>query len=168
MLHTYCTSNTAPTAVSLTAPGWTIMPIGPLAGSAANTDWVASFGAIAPDTASATFTVTWTGTPRCQFMDELGDEFTNAIAFDAHAETFGADGDCTASLTTGATGEAVWAACSGNVSASGAGFIKAADDTQDDWSEYRITNAAAGTPRSITFTNMMTSWAMTAVTLEPR
>ncbi len=168
VIHTYCTTNTPPTAVALAAPGWTFTQVGPFSGSAANTDWAATFGAFAPDTASATFTVTWAGTPRCKFQDELGDELAGAAAFDAHDEAYGANGNCAGALTTGAAGEAVWAACSGNVSGTGAGYTKSADDTNNDWTEYRLTDDPAGTVQQVSFTNTTTSWAMTAVSLTPR
>ncbi len=174
VLHTFCTSNVVVTGLTLDAPGWTFFPLGPFTASIANTDYVASFGTIAPDTLPHTFTVTWTGTPQCQFMDELGDELANAdpaggpTTFDAHTEMLGSAGDCTATLTTGHAGDAIWAACSGNVSAIGAGYAKGADDGNQDWSEYLLSPAPAGTVAQPTFTSTGTSWAMTAVSIAPR
>jgi len=161
VLHLYCTSNMAVTGATIDAPGWTFTTLG-FTGSATNTDWVADVSAIAPDTLSTTFTVTWAGTTRCQFMDELGDELRGTI--DAHVETLGATGNCAASVTPTAAG-VVWAACSGNVSACGSGFTKGADDGNNDWSEYAPAGVA-GVPESIEFAQApVTSWVMTAVTI---
>src|SRR5690349_14959982 len=68
-----CVSSTAATTVSLTAPGWTFTQLGNIAFSGASS--AAAFGAISPDTTSATFTVTWTGAGSCTFHREMGDEF---------------------------------------------------------------------------------------------
>ncbi|HTR49391.1 MAG TPA: hypothetical protein VMJ10_01710 [Kofleriaceae bacterium] len=167
-IHLYCTSNTAASGVAISAPGWTFDMVGPMTGSVANTDWVASVGAIAPDTAMTTFTVAWAGTNHCQFMDELGDEFANVSGFGDHAETLGATGNCAATVTPSASTDTVWAACSGNLSAIEAGFTKGADDANNDWSEYRLTGAAAGSAEQVTFTSAGTSWVMTAMTIRAR
>ena len=171
VVHLYCTSNIAATGATLTAPGWTFTPIGPFSGSVSDTDYVASFGALSPDTATATFSVAWTGNPHCDFVDELGDEFANVdptggtTTFDAHDETLGATGDCQTTLTPGSAGDMVWAACSGQVSALGAGYTKGADDGNTDWSEYRLAGGAGA--QQVSFTSAGTSWVMTAVAIKP-
>ena len=176
VLHIYCTSNIAVTGVTVSAPNnWSWYAIAPFVTTGSDTDYGASFGAIAPDTAARTFTVTWQSTTRCQFMDELGDEFANtdptggAVTFDAHAENYGSAAGCTATLTTRNRDDAVWAACDGNVTAVGTGCVKGADDTNNDWSEYAVTTEPAGTPEHMTMTSAgMMSWLMTAVSIKPR
>ncbi len=172
VVHVYCTSNSAPTGVTLVAPNWTFTEVGSFSGSMTDTDYIASFAAIAQDTTTATFDVSWAGNPHCNFVDELGDEFANADAtggtttFDAHDEALGATGDCGATLTPGRAGDMVWAACSGQVSMVGMGYMKGADDGNTDWTEYRL---AGGTgAQQVSFTNAGTSWAMTAVAIKPR
>ena len=143
-MHVFCTSNTLVTGVTLAAPGWTFTQVGPFTGSITNTDYAASFGAIAPNTTTTTFDVSWAGNPHCDFVNEIGDEFANADAtggtttFDAHDEALGATGNCRATLTPGSAGHMVWAACSGKVSTVGTGCTKGADDGNDDWTEYRL------------------------------
>lgn len=70
-----CAGSTIPTAVSVSAPGWSFDPLGPITGTAG--DWAASFGAIAPDVTPTLFTVSWTGSGCDEARVELGDEFTN-------------------------------------------------------------------------------------------
>src|SRR5712691_2315366 len=49
------------TGMSLTAPGWTFTPISGLVGPSGFFDFISTFGAITPNTAPVTFTVTLTG-----------------------------------------------------------------------------------------------------------
>jgi hypothetical protein len=171
VLHVQCRGGT-PTGASVTAPGWTVMPVGSLAGMA-GVRWAASFGAFAPDVAPATFTVSWSGAT-CMNLDELGDEFANVaarpVALDAHMEGFGT-GDCVGSLTTDHAGEAIWAACSagGTLSGISSDYTKGVDDGHDDWSGYQLASDAANTTRSVTFTNTSSSatYVVTMIALSP-
>jgi hypothetical protein len=166
VLHVHCQVAT-PTAVSVSAPGWTIIQVGPLTGIA-NQRWVASFGAFAPDVASATFTVDWGTT--CANLTVLGDEFAGVAAgpnaFDGHVEHIGA-GDCASTLTTNGAGDAIWAACSsgGTLSGISAGYAKGVDDGHDDWSAYRVSADPANSTESVTFTNSMTSGVAYGITM---
>jgi hypothetical protein len=177
VLHVFCNNlMNAPTAVSVSASGWTFTRIGSITGSTSSGFWATSFGAIAPDAAATTFTVSWTAASPCTFLDELGDEFTNndttggATTFDAHAE-FLNSGDCVTSLTTKHADDTVWAACTVNsVTAVAAGFTKSADDGHGDWTEYKLTNDAANTVEGIRFTTAtgMDGFVVTALAIKPR
>jgi len=169
-----CAGNTMPTAVSVSAPGWSFEPLGPIAGTGG--EWAASFGAIAPDVSLTTFTVTWTGSDCERSKVELGDEFTNTdptggnVTFDNHTETSGS-GTAMAVLTTGNPHDAVWGACvsSDRLTGVGAGYTKGADNGNGDWSEYRITADAAGTREQVMFANASVNrYVLTVVTIKPR
>jgi len=175
VLQVFCASNNAPTGVTLAAPGWTFTQLGAIVGSTASGYWGTSFGAIAPDAAPATFTVTWPGATPCNFIDELGDEFAGAApsggaaTFDAHAELI-SSGECTTTLTTRDANEAVWAACTINTVISvGAGYTKSADDSDGDWSEYRLTADPANTVEAVEFVTVNTTddYVVTAVAIKP-
>jgi len=168
------TTLAAPTALSVSAPGWTFAQIGALSGSVAAQRYIASFGAIAPDTANVSITVTWT-TASCDIgRTEIGDEFANAdptggtVTFDGHTEATGT-GNCQATVTTGHDRDAVWGACisAGAVSGVGPGFTKTGDDGTGNWSEYRLTTDPGGTAEAVTFTNT-TAYALAAMTIKPR
>jgi hypothetical protein len=175
-LHVECDSTTlAATGVTVTGPpGWSFRQLGTLV--TAGGEYATSFGAIAPDTTPATFTITWT-IALCDYaMVELGDELANnaaggsALTFDAHVETSGV-GDCVAAITTAQADEAIWAACTSTsvVSDVGTGFTKGADDTAGDWSEYRITTDPALTVEPVAFHNdPMASYVLTALAIRPR
>jgi hypothetical protein len=167
VIHAYC-HNSTPTGVSIAAPGWSFALLG-LGGS--NGYFAASLGAIAPDAASATFTVTWTSATNCDFIEEIGDEFTgnSAMPFDAHAET-ATMGACDATVITQSANDAVWGACTTNfVSAVGPGFSKGADDGDGDWSEHEVTADPANTPEQVTFqATAQAQNVMTAVAIQPR
>jgi hypothetical protein len=168
LIHAYCYS-AAPTSVAITAPGWTFTPIG---FTVSNSYAAASLGAIAPNTAVTTFTVTWTAPVACDYIDELGDEFRGVdplSPFESHVET-GQTGTCGATISTLTANDAVWAACTTNfVQATAAGFSKGADDGDGDWTEYRITTDPAGTVEPVTFATTTTTAqnVMTAVTIRP-
>ena len=175
VFHVACKSTGAPTAVSLAAPSWTFTQLGPITGSAA-AKWSASFGAIAPDTAAANFTISWT-VANCTDRNHLADEFGNtdtgggAITFDAHVETFGT-GDCLANLTTAHDGAAVWGGCTSSLflNSPGAGYTKGATDGLGDFAAYKITSDPAGTsePFVITNNNSSNAFNLTAVTIKQR
>jgi hypothetical protein len=177
VIHLFCETSSPPSAVSISGSGWTFVPLGTITGSASNGFWAASVGAIAPDSASTVFDVSWTAAIPCSFLDELGDEFSGAdptggtITFDAHAEASAASGNCVTSVTTNHANDAVWSACTTDcVSDTGPGYTKGADDTSCDWSEYKLTSDPPNTPETTTFLTMpgTSSWVITAVTIKPR
>lgn len=169
-----CTSSTPPTAISISAPNWTFTTLSPIFGSS-STGWAASVVAIAPDTATASFTVQWAGAS-CVYTNEIGDEFTNndrtggTVTFDGYASGSGV-GDCASTLTTGSPDEAVWGACTSQttVTAVGMGYTKSADDGAGDWTEYRLTTDPVGTVETVRFRNTNTNWFVTtSVAIKPR
>jgi hypothetical protein len=156
VVHGYCYSTARPTAVSLTSPGWSFALLGAVAGEDDHMDWAAAFGAIAPDTDPATFTITWSVGDCAMGTDTLGDELGNvdpaggATTFYASATTYGT-GDCIASVDVAGVGDMIWAACSASVQAAGPGFMKSVDDHGGDWTEYAVASATG--PTQATFTN---------------
>jgi hypothetical protein len=174
LIHAYCGSSTEPTDAQVTAPGWAFTRLGPIAGSLSSQDWAASFGAVAPDTATTTFTVSWT-TANCSFgLDTLGDEFMNndptggTTTFVAQAEAVGMD-DCVVPISPGVAGDAVWGGCSAGVRDTGPGFTKGADDGGGNWTEFRITSDSDGPSLPVTFANQPGhDFIITAATIKSR
>jgi hypothetical protein len=167
-----CYSGTEPSSVSVTAPGWSFAPISALVG--ANSLWIQTLGAIAPDTTAVTVTVTWPLT--CNGTGEFGDELANAdpaggaVTFDAHAESTGT-GDCTLAITTRDDDAAVWAGCFTltALTAPGPGFTKTADDQGGDWAELDVTTSPAGTQVPVAYQNdPAATYTFGAVTIKPR
>lgn len=175
VIQVACAGNAVPTAVSVAAPGWSFMQLGPITASSSSLERAATFAAIAPDAIGTTVTVTWGGSNCNSSKNELGDEFAmtdptgGTITFDGVNATEGT-GNCTGTVTTGHTGDVVWAACDSqnSVTAVGAGFLKGADDNAGDWSEYTITNHPAGTVESVQFANPNAGYVLSMVTLKAR
>ena len=174
-----CASSSAATSVSLTAPGWTFTQLGNIGFSGASS--AAVFGAISPNTTSATFTVTWTGAGNCTFHREMGDEFSGTdttggtTTFDCVTTCSGGsnnahstNGSCSVGVTTGSANEAVWGVCwpNNSVTAIGSGYSPGANDSQGDQAEYKLTGDAAGTLETVNFTSTTTFNAL-AVTIKP-
>ncbi|HTL34882.1 MAG TPA: hypothetical protein VL326_17255 [Kofleriaceae bacterium] len=164
-----CADPTVPT-VTVSSPGWTfsqpagMQTIGNLHG--------VPVIAIAPDTAPALISISWSVT--CSGgKSALGDEFTDneptLAAFSAHVEVTGTMNNCNSVITTPEANDAVWSACftSNAVSAVGPGYTKAADNGGGDWAAYKLTMAPAGTIENPTFMNM-TSWVASTLTIRPR
>jgi hypothetical protein len=140
----------------LTAPGWNFTPISGLVGPSGYFDYISTFGAITPNTATVTFTVTLGGgNGNCTSNDTtvLVDEFSGAdiaggtITFDAHNESLDSPGGsiCTgAPVTPANNGDAIWYACYDNVTGVNGGYAKGQDDATGDWSEYTILAGGAG------------------------
>src|ERR1051326_2217855 len=101
-----CTNggSSTPTNVTITASGWNFTRLGTISGS---NSWTAIFGAVAPNTASTVFTVTWTAPTNCSSFSELGDEFSGndttggTTTFDSAAQSALSHGSCTLNLSTG-------------------------------------------------------------------
>ena len=166
-----CRANDAVSSVIVSAPGWTLVPIGSVTGSTTGGVWAATFGAIAPDPPSrTTFSVNWTPAV-CYETWEVGDELTHTsptqlALFDSHAEATGV-GDCAETITTGGQNDIVWGACSSSTQlvAFGAGFLPGTSDGDWHWSEYRVTSDPAGSAEVVGFTNSANqSFVLTAVT----
>ena len=175
-----CVSTTAATGVSITATGWSFTRLGNIGFSGSSS--AAVFGAISPNTTSATFTVTWTGAGNCTFHREMGDEFSGAnttggtTTFDCGGSTcsggsnsaHSTNGNCSVNVTTGSANEAVWGVCwpSNSVTALGSGYSAGANDGQGDKAEYKFTGDGAGTVETINFTSTTTFNAI-AVAIKP-
>jgi hypothetical protein len=165
-----CESGATSTLVfTVAAPGWTFDELGPSTFS----EQVAfdSFGAIAPDTAAATVTVT--SSAPCDVV-LLGDELTGndrtggKTTFDAHVIASG-NGDCVDQIQIGHDDDAVWSACwtAGNVIDLG-GFDAGAYSTGDA-AGYQITEAPASTVVATHFStsSAMDRFVMTTVSIKP-
>jgi hypothetical protein len=175
VLQVSCAGNAVPTAVSVDAPGWQFTQLGPIVASTSSVQRSATFVAIAPDTNPVRVTVSWTGSGCGQGTNDLGDEFSmtdptgGKITFD-NARTIMGVGDCAGTIATMHDGDAVWAACNtdSSVQAVGPGFIKGADDSNGDWSEYKITGDPAGTVEQVVLVNDNVPYVLSMVTLKPR
>ena len=144
------------TGMSLTASGWTFTPISGLVGPSGFFDFISTFGAITPNTAAATFTVTLTGgNGDCTGNDTtvMVDEFSGSditggtTTFDAHNESLdpAPGGICTgAPVTPANNNDAIWYACFDNVTGVTGGYTKGQDDTTGDWTEYKILSGGLG------------------------
>jgi hypothetical protein len=160
------------TTVSVTAPGWTFTMLGPPKYGATSALSAATVFAIAPDTAMTTVTVSWTS--NCASKTELGDGFlalapATTVMADAANVTDGV-GDCLGTVSTSQQADAVWGACvsGSNLTGTGPGFTKGADDGFNDWSEYAITTDPAGTNESVSFSNSNISYLLSMATLKPQ
>jgi uncharacterized repeat protein (TIGR01451 family) len=144
------------TSMSLTAPGWSFAPISGLVGPSGFFDFISTFGAITPNAAPVTFSVTLTGgNGNCSSNDTtvLADEFSGnditggTTTFDAHNESLdpAAGGICTgAPITPANNNDAIWYACFDNVTGVSGGYTKGQDDAIGDWSEYKTLSGGLG------------------------
>jgi hypothetical protein len=168
-----CAGSQIPTSVAISAPGWTFTALAPLTANTAGQVYAASYGAVAPDTQSATLTVTWNGGNCNRGKSILADELTrtdptgDTTTFDASSGAMGA-GDCTTSLTTAHANDAVWAACyaATSVSGVGAGYTQSAADSVGDLAEYKLTSDPPGTVEQVTFSNP-NGYVVVATTIKP-
>jgi hypothetical protein len=169
VLHVACDGGGTATTVTASAPGWTFTQLGQVTGMPLK--WGALFVAVAPDAAPTTLTYTFD--TNCSAIDTLADEFSNVdptAPFDAFDVTSGT-ADCQGTLTTARAGDAVWAGCStsGTTVAVGSGYTKAGDDTNDDWSEYKLTTDPAGTLEQAEIVSKTGGlFVMTMVAIAPR
>jgi hypothetical protein len=165
-----CAGSQTPSAVTLTAPGWTFTVLSPLTFESPAQISAASFAAIVPSTAPVTATITFTGANCNRGKSMLADEFGHvdpSAPFDAHAETNGA-GNCTTPITTGAANEAIWGGCYAGTSLTGpgTGYTMSASDGIGDFDEYRLTTDPAGTIETVDFANP-NGFVIVAATLKP-
>jgi hypothetical protein len=175
VIQVSCAGPAVPTAVSVSAAGWTFTQLGPITASTRSTERSATFVAIAPDAVRTVVSVSWTGSACGGSKNHLGDEFAmtdpagGTITFDGVSATEGT-GDCIGSVRSGHAGDVVWAACDSedSVRAVGAGFTKGADDGVGDWAEYRVTADPAGTVEIVEFANPNVGYVLSMVTLKPR
>jgi hypothetical protein len=158
----------APSAVSLNAPGWSFVHHGSILGSPSVGLYGAIFSAIAPNANPTTIDLAWTGTT-CDGQTELGDEFSGVGAV-ANTSANESTGNCLGQVQLDAADGAVWAACTSlqNVLAVGPGYTKSADDSNGDWTEYKLTQDPAGTVEPVAFTNQNFGYVLSIVALPPR
>lgn len=171
-----CSSTNAVTSATLTASGWTMTQVGGIYGSTTNGQGV-MWRAYAPNTTQATFTATFTTTgSSCNtFMSDNIDEWTGMDTSnfaDASSATPGtaASGNPTTSVTPTVNNAMVVAYALDTVTAvntiGGTTATKGADDTQGDWSEYRLMSGQSGVSQTCIFTGSGASVAA-AMTIKP-
>jgi len=173
VLFALACQGTTQTTATLSATGWTITQLSAPTGSSG--EWVASFGAIAPNTTQATFTMTW-GSSCVAFMADLVDEFSGndttggTTTFDAHNAGFNAStGQCSITVTPANANDGLWGACIDTVTAVGTGhaYTKGADDTQQDWSEWFILSGGSGVAQTVDFVGTSGQWGEVGATIKP-
>lgn len=155
-----CTGGGTPTAVTLTATGWTITALSAVYGSA-TAGRTATFGAITPNTSAATFTATFTGGSDCStFTLHQQDEFSGVdttggtTTFDAHNQSTNTTGGCSGITVTPANAnDAVWWGCVDSVTALSGGYTVGQDDAGGDRTEFKILTGGSGVAQSPGYTS---------------
>ena len=168
VLHVFCGSAARP-SIDITS-SWTWTKLRPVGGAASQ--WAASFGAIAPDTATTQFNVSTGADCGSAMLVELGDEYERrpdggTTTFDGADLATGSGGPCVDVVTTHNAGDAVWGACTsgGSTESIGNGFAQGATDGNSNYSEYKITSDPANTPETVTFPNTNT-FTITTVSIK--
>jgi hypothetical protein len=147
-----------PSAVSLTASGWTTTQIGGIDGTTTSAIGFSSlFRAYALNTSATTFTVTWTvaGSSCSGFMNDVIDEFSGGDAtnfVDNNMVGHNTTG-CAGSITPVANDTGVWFFCSDSVTAVAGGYTKGGDDlSPGGWGEWKILTGGAGVSQASNWT----------------
>lgn len=156
-LTTTCSSGNV-TAFSLSATGWTITQIGSTTDATTNISH-AVWGAISPNTSTATFTVSFTlSSGNCNgFIDWISDEFTGndttggTTTFDSH-NFANVTSTGTVSCTPGNNNDALWGVAIPPGSATvGSGFNAGSSDGSGNIGEYKILSGGSGVSQSVTW-----------------
>jgi hypothetical protein len=128
---------------SITAPGWTFTEVGARASSAVKRISTDAFAAIAPDTATATFSATLGNGCDLQILSE---EFANVAAGSISAvdAIANAVGTCATTVTTARADDTIWLGCAG----ASAGSPTSGYTLINGFEEYRVTTDPAGTLES--------------------
>lgn len=165
-----CAASNTPSAVSLSGSNWTFTEVGGIIGSA--NSWTALFKAYSPNASQATITQSWTVSGGCtnvgSFMNDLVDEWSGVDAtnfVDAQNSGTGS-GSCSLNVTPNASNDGIDGFCEDTVTAVGNGYTKGADDTMQDWSEYRVLSASSGVAQTVNFTGGGT-WEEFAAAVKP-
>jgi hypothetical protein len=170
LIYVSCVASPNASTFSVTAPGWTIMPLSAIVAPASGVWSAQLFGAIAPDTAPVTFSLGYGGVFCSGSSGIIADELTGVAVIDAAVQTIGVD-DCIATLTTNRTGDLVWGTCFSATSlvGTGTGYTVGSNDNDGDLSEYRVTADPSGTLETVTFLNPPgEDFTLAAVALAPR
>lgn len=166
--------STAPTTCSLSATSWSFAQIGGIVNGAPG-GCGAIFSAYAPSTAAASITMTWNqpiSSTGGQWFNVLIDEFSGMHTSIPSAGNNSATGSGTptVSVTPTAANCMIWVPCNDSVTAvgtiGGTTATKGADDTQQDWSEYRLLSGGSGASQSCTMPGSG-SYIIGAVAIQP-
>jgi hypothetical protein len=150
-----CAAPSTTNTISLAATSWTITTISSGVGASGNR--MAFFRAYALNTSATTFTLT--STVQCNnFINVLIDEFSGMDVTTATSatNTTSGSGTPTASVTPTSNDNMIWLACDDSITAvgniDGSAATKGADDTQQDWGEYRLLTGGSGVSKTAAFT----------------
>jgi chitobiase/beta-hexosaminidase-like protein len=165
------------TAITLTAPGWTINQIVAPASTGSNS-WGSVFGAIAPNTSAATFTATFTGASNCtNFAIFLSDEFSgnnttgSTTTFNASGSNSGAASTCNqtaANVTPPLNSEAIWFACLlGSATTATSPYTLGAADGNGNSAEYNILSGNSGVAKTPAYNGSSGAYIIEGVAIAP-
>lgn len=162
---------TSPTGCTLSATGWTFAQLGGIVNGGASAGCGAMFVALAPNTSLATVTATFNQNIT-SFANDLIDEFSGADSTTPTAGNNSATGSGTptVSVTPTANNCMIWVPCNDSVTAvgniGGSAATAGANDTQQDWSEYRLLSGQSGAAQSCSVTGSG-SYIIGAVAIQP-
>jgi hypothetical protein len=154
--------NGAPGPSAISSPTWAVTGVGVRAASPVREVAVDTFAAVAPDTATTTFMVTFNSS--CQ-LTIYAAEFANVagVSLASIDTVVNAFGTCTGSVTTVHASDTIWEACSGGtVSNPTPGYTL---DSATD--QYRVTNDPAGSIETPTLGGASTA-LMTLMAIAPQ
>ena len=163
----YDTTGT-PASVGFAATGWSFTSVHALAGNA-NTGFIATVRAYAPNNTAVVVTATWSQS--CTFRGIFYDEFsggdpTNFID-QAPVVATGTTGSCTQSVTPGVANSMLWSFCADSVTAVGAGFTAGQNDGSGDWTEYKLLSGGSGVAQTVNFTGTTGYWVQATISIKP-
>jgi len=163
----YNTSGT-PASITFSATGWSFTVVHILDGNA-NTGFAGTVRAYAPDNTAVVVTGTWSQS--CSTLGIFYDEFSGGdptnFVDQATSITTGTTGSCTQTVTPGVNDSMLWSFCADSVTAVGSGFTKGQDDTQGDWTEYKLLSGGSGAVQTVPFTGTSGYWLQATVTIKP-
>lgn len=125
--------------------------------------------ALANGSGSTTITVLWSANPNF-FLNQLVDVFSGndtTSPISATNKASGASGAPSGTVTPLDNDCLLWGASNDSITAVGSGFSKGADDTQQDWSEYKSLTGGSGASQTVNFTGASAAWMLAMAAIKP-
>ncbi|HTE63622.1 MAG TPA: hypothetical protein VK631_24915 [Solirubrobacteraceae bacterium] len=162
----HATTTTTFTISDTAGNTWTILNARKTqAGSGAMQSW----WAVANGTGATTITITYSvnlATFGNMLVDVFDGNDTTAPA-SANNSASAASGAPTGTVTPADANCLSWGASNDSITAVGSGFAKGADDTVQDWTEFKALTGGSGAPQTVNFSGSSGAWILLMAALKP-
>ncbi len=136
-------------------------------GSGAMQSWWALSNGSASTTITITYSVNCAASGFCNVLADVFSGNATASPISSQSTAAAATGAPSGTVTPADANTLLWGAANDSITAVGAGYTKGADDTVQDWSEYKEIAGGSGAAQTVNFSGTSGAWLLHMGSIKP-